>query len=335
MSATIRRFRFSYRAVLPPHAAGDHLRAWFPSPISSDYQTVESSEVDAPYPAQPSGDELLGNTGYYFEPPPSAVPTTITFNYTVTRRLRQSVFPPSFDRVDFEPGLVERPDMERYLAPNINVPIEGFIAYQARSIASSADPPAFRARAVFDHLIDTLNYDWAGCTPDRVADLGNLKQACDLRTGTCTEWHGLYVGYLRALQVPSQFCFGFNLPRKPPPESAHPADGPRSQQIKGYHCWAEVLLPLAGWIPVDVTEGYKATAGLDVENISPEKRAFYFGGLDCNRIQFHVGRDLELRPRQDGPAVDKWIFGHAEVRGKPFHISELTFSCTDLDDEPA
>lgn len=325
-----RRFQFTFRAVLPASTAEDRMRAWFPAPASSEHQTIESAVVDAPFPHKLVTDKSFGNSGYYFEPPPSSTPVPVSFTYTATRRIWRNELPASLERADYEPGFLERPEIERYLAPNINVPTEGFIAYQARSVASQADPPLHRARAVFEHLIATLTYDWSGCTPDRVADLGNLKQACDLRTGTCTEWHGLYVGYLRALGVPAQFCFGFNLPRPP---SAQPVPGEQRKyhEIKGYHCWAEILLPEVGWVPVDVTEAWKATSGRRTDDISPERRAFFFGSLDASRFQFHVGRDLELEPRPAGPPIDKWVFGHLEIRGKPQHIKDLSFSCTDLD----
>lgn len=306
-----RTVRFTYTIALPPQADGEQIRIWVPRPRSTPYQQLQAAEVRGCSDVAEAAEAQFGNTGYYFEPPPSTEPRTIELEFVITRSMRRSPPPSDIATADYTDNELREHEGGPYLAANLNVPIDGFIAYQARSVSSLSDYPIERARHVFDHLIETLDYDWAGCTPDRIADLGNLKKACDLRTGTCTEFHGLYVGYLRALGVPAQFSFGFNIPQDK-------TRGP----ILGYHCWAEVLLPRIGWFPVDVSEGWK----------QPEVRDFYFGGLDCHRVEFHVGRDLALVPAQAGPPVDKWIFGHAERNGVPFPL-DVSFRFEDI--EPA
>lgn len=248
------------------------------------------------------------NEGLYFEPPPSREQRVIEIEYVITRHARQSAPWSDVANAEYSDDEVREQRRGPYLSANLNVPTDGFIAYQARTVASMTDSPVERARRVFEHLIETLEYDWAGCTPDRIADLGNLKKACDLRTGTCTEFHGLYVGYMRALHVPAQFIFGFNVPNQR-------TSGP----IAGYHCWAEVQLPRIGWFPVDVSEAWK----------QPEKRDTYFGGLDSDRVEFHVGRDLMFVPEQSTAAIDKWIFGHAERDGQAFAL-DVSFRFEDV-----
>ncbi len=197
-----------------------------------------------------------------------------------------------------------------YLGANANVPIDGFIALQARTVTHRRDPPVVRARKLFDYLMNSLEYDWAGCTPDRVHELGNLAQACDLRKGTCTEFHGLYVGYARAMGIPARFNFGFNVP-----------EDHTEGIVGGYHCWAYIYLPSVGWFPIDVSEAVKARA----KNEGQESIEFYFGGTDCHRVHVSVGRDLWLEPRQAGGLVDKFIFSHAVRDGKKID-PDLSFS---------
>lgn len=303
-----RTVRFTYRIALPPQDEGEQIKIWVPRPRSTRYQQLLAAEVRAPFGVADAMERQFGNTGYYFEPPPSAEPRTIELEFVIRRCVRRSAPLSDVVTADYSDDELREHENGPYLVANLNVPIDGFIAYQARSLSSTADYPVERARRVFEHLIETLDYDWAGCTPDRIADLGNLKKACDLRTGTCTEFHGLYVGYMRALGVPAQFTFGFNIP-------SDRTDG----VIHGYHCWAEVLLPRIGWFPVDVSEAWK----------QPEIRDFYFGALDCNRVEFHVGRDLALVPAQAGPPVDKWIFGHAERKGEAFPL-DVSFRFEDV-----
>lgn len=302
-----RTVKFIYKIALPEQRSGCHVRVWIPRPSSTPYQEVVRSEVRAPFDLAEASDARFGNRGFYVEPGPAGEPRAIEAEFVITRRERRSGSVADIATADYDARELDG-DVGLLLESNLNVPIDGFIKYQARSIASANDYPVDRARKVFDHLLETLDYDWAGCTPDRIAELGNLKKACDLRTGTCTEFHGLYVGYLRALDVPAQFCFGFNVPQ----DAAAGA-------IRGYHCWAEVLLPKLGWFPVDVSEAWK----------QPEIHDFYFGGLDCNRVEFHVGRDLALVPAQAGPPVDKWIFGHAERDGVAFPL-DVSFRFEDV-----
>lgn len=304
-----RTVKFTYQIALPVQSAAEKVRIWVPRPISSEHQEVVSQTVRAQFGHAEATDTQFGNTGFYFEPGPASEPRTIEIESVLTRKERRSGSPHDIANTDYDADQIKPYRGGPLLTSNLNVPIDGFIAYQARAVASPTDYPVERARLVFQHLIETLDYDWAGCTPDRIAELGNLKKACDLRTGTCTEFHGLYVGYLRALGVPAQFSFGFNIP-------ADEKSGP----IRGYHCWAEVLLPGLGWFPVDVSEAWK----------QPEIRDYYFGSLDCNRVQFHVGRDLALTPPHAGPPVDKWIFGHAERNGVPFAL-DVSFRFEDVE----
>jgi hypothetical protein len=57
-----------------------------------------------------------------------------------------------------------------------------------------------------------------------------------------------------------------------------------SGKIEEYHCWTEFYLPGVGWFPIDASEAWK----------HKERRDLYFGTHPADRIQFTVGRDLEL-----------------------------------------
>ena len=54
--------------------------------------------------------------------------------------------------------------------------------------------------------------------------------------------------------------------------------------VSGYHCWADYYVNGEGWHPVDISEADKAT----------DKKDYYFGNLDPNRVDFIVGRDIIL-----------------------------------------
>src|SRR5438067_4174911 len=124
---------------------------------------------------------------------------------------------------------------------------------------------------------------------------GDTERACDIKAGNCTDFHSLFISLARAKGIPARFVIGFPLTAK---------DG----MVKGYHCWAEFWLAGKGWIPVDASEASKSS--------DPKVRAFLFGNLDADRVQFTMGRDLVLKPKTSEP-LNYFIYPHAEVGGQP------------------
>jgi hypothetical protein len=95
--------------------------------------------------------------------------------------------------------------------------------------------------------------------------------ACDAKKGNCTDFHSLFIAMARSQGIPARFEIGFPLP----------ADK-QSSEIAGYHCWSDFYVDGKGWIPVDISEAWK----------HQEKRDYFFGAHDVNRVQFNTGRDL-------------------------------------------
>ena len=92
--------------------------------------------------------------------------------------------------------------------------------------------------------------------------------------------------------------------------------------VGGYHCWAWFYPNQKGWIPVDISEA----------NRNPELKEYYFGNLTEDRVRFTTGRDINLEPRQKGPALNFFIYPYAEVAGKvhPQEKMERRFAYQDV-----
>lgn len=301
MMESIRRsVRFSFQVTLAARDAP--MRVWVPCPIDDDWQRVLAESLPE-LPAERGRDPLTGNAMLHFAMPPGT--TTLEVGFTVERRERAHAVPPPA-RYAGAPAADER--LARYLRSDRRVRSDGANLERARAIASPDEPPIVIARKVFDHLLATFSYDARGCTPERSHSLGDLELACDLRAGTCTELHGLFVAFVRALGVPARFQFGYNVPRDK-----------QQGRIGGYHCWAEIALPDGTWFPVDVSEAWKRRELAD----------FYFGSLDPNRIAFTMGRDVGLVPPQSAPALDRFIFPYVEVDGAEIDPG-LTFRFADV-----
>jgi len=69
---------------------------------------------------------------------------------------------------------------------------------------------------------------------------------------------------------------------------------------------------------VDASEAWK----------HPDKKDYFFGAHDDNRLQFTVGRDIRLDPSQQGDPLNYFIYPYAELDGKPFAV-ESKFSFQD------
>ncbi len=170
--------------------------------------------------------------------------------------------------------------------------------------ADTLTDPLRRARRLYDHIVDTMLYDKSKPGWGR----GDALRACDVRSGNCTDFHSLFIAEARAVGIPARFIMGVPLPQ-----------GQSEGAVAGYHCWAEFYVAGLGWVPVDASEAQKL----------PEKRDALFAGLDANRIQFTVGRDITLPCSVAGP-LNYIIYPHIEVDGAVHTNIETHLSFRDL-----
>lgn len=306
MTTSSRSFVFDYQVKIFPHDG--ELALWLPAPRTDAYQRILSTRVSSPVLYSSAQDPVHRNRILHVVLPGSAEECDVAVRYEIERSVRQAPSTP-----DSSTDLESETNLARYLEPDSRVPIDGPVVEDAVRAVSRDASPRDRARQIFDNLLATLAYDSAGCTPDRAHELGDLAIACDIKRGTCTEFHGLFVAQARALGIPARFAFGFNVPKKP------------EGQIAGYHCWSEVFLPGIGWFAVDVSEAWKRA--------DPGERNFYFGNLDANRVQFTTGRDISLMPQQRTGPVDRFIFPLAELDGQAVDVG-LKFSFADVAQPP-
>jgi transglutaminase-like putative cysteine protease len=221
----------------------------------------------------------------------SAPELTISITYNVTRKAYRVLGNDGKTGRDTEANLI------RFLAPDRFVPIGGKIAVEAWKIAGHVEGEIPKARHIYDHIRETINYDKTG----KGWGKGDANYACDIRRGNCTDFHSLFIGELRSLSIPARFIMGIPLLEKK-----------SVGKIPGYHCWAEFYVQGKGWIPVDASEARK----------HPEKKEALFGGLDAHRVEFTIGRDIEL-PGASASPLNYFIYPHVEVDGR-VHEKVLT-----------
>jgi transglutaminase-like putative cysteine protease len=292
-----RTFQLTSTASVPAPPAGTQtLDLWMPVPHADASQDVRDLKIESqvPYTIEKGA---FGNQMLHLRPATvPTVPLVVTLRAQITRRehlnLRASTptASPAKEKTD--------PDLARWLAPDRLVPLDARIKQQAEEVVAKANAktPLEKARAIYEHVVSTVTYDKTGQGWGR----GDIYYACDARRGNCTDFHAIVIGYCRSLGIPARFSIGLPLPI----ERGH-------GEIKGYHCWAEFFTAETGWVPVDASEAAK----------NPDKRAYFFGAHDENRVEFTRGRDVELTPKQAGPPLNYFVYPYAEADGQPLEVA--------------
>jgi len=302
-----RSFRFTYNFTVKDIPSGaKRVRVWVPMPQTDQHQTVRVLAVKAPVKTRITQEPGYGNRMMYAEiqfpeaQNSAAGKAEFTLEYKITRREYARGDYAHLRRADQTPSLVPA-SMSRLIAPDTLIPTDGRIKELAVEVTGSQTGAVAKAKAAYDYLFTNMRYDKTGSGWGR----GDAVWACDAKHGNCTDFHSPFIGMLRADGIPARFDIGFPLP-----ENKDKGD------IAGYHCWAEFYARKTGWIPVDISEAWKAK----------QKEDYFFGSVDANRVQFSTGRDVTLSPKQDGPALNYFVYPYVEVDGKPYDKLDKQFS---------
>jgi transglutaminase-like putative cysteine protease len=299
-----RHFTFHYGFTVKSVPAGERVRVWIPAAHSDEFQQVKVISATGDLNLKKTQESRFGNEMYYADIA-KAKQSDLHFEviYDVVRheRLTLGVARPRLAEVQ----LKDR-DRKEYLQPDKLVPVTGLPAELAVKVTEDKTTQLDKARAIYDYVFTTMRYDKTGTGWGH----GDVLYACDAKKGNCTDFHSLFIAMARSQGIPARFEIGFPLP----------ADK-HSAEIAGYHCWADFFEPKNGWIPVDISEAWK----------HQEKRDYFFGAHDVNRVQFTVGRDLRLSPAQDGAPLNYFVYPYVEVAGKEYPNVSLAFSFADVD----
>jgi len=290
-----RTFQLTLQATIGEAPIGTkRLEVWIPYPKSDENQEIFDIQVDGPARATVYTEPVYENSILHLSIDNlQSPPFHIQLKFKVQRReyLRRD-----FHQTEGDGPLSWDPEVAKFLMPERLVPITDEIRKWAQEVTNGKSTDQEKARAIYDYAISILKYDKSGQGWGR----GDLLYACDEKRGNCTDFHALFTGFCRAVGIPARFSIGLPLPSK------------RGQgKIPGYHCWAEFYLRGYGWVPVDASEAWKHL----------EKRDYFFGGHDENRVQFSVGRDIVLRPRQQGSPLNYFVYPYVEADGKPIQDS--------------
>src|SRR3989338_6000468 len=276
-----------------------NLSVWVPYPVNDNWQTIEDFKLAAPFKADVIIDNEYGNNILIFKSKKDTVcntPLQITLSYMAKRR----EYGASGDLETSSKNLF------RFLRADKLVPVNGGIKRLAEEITHGKNNNLEKARAIYDYLIDKLTYSKDDL---KVCGIGDSLLTLQHLKGICTDYHSLFISLVRSIGIPAKFEIGYRIP-----------EGKSEGELNGYHCWAKFYLKDKGWIPVDISEADK----------HPEKRDYFFGHIDENRIHLTTGRDITLKDARDKQPLNFFVYPYAELNGVHFTDIDIELSFRDL-----
>jgi len=301
-----RHFTFHYSFTVKDVTPGQKLRVWLPLATSDAYQDVKLLSTKGDLPLKKTREPQYGNEMLYAQATKAKQKEYhFSVDYDVVRREH---------KVDLTKPVAFKPasqrELTRDLQPHALVPVTGLPAELAAKEVQGHSDPLDKSRALYDYVYRTMRYDKTG----EGWGHGDTLYACNAKKGNCTDFHSLFMSMARSQNIPAHFEIGFPLP----------ADK-HSNEVAGYHCWAEFYTPKNGWVPVDISEAWK----------HKEKQDYFFGAHDANRVQFTVGRDLRLNPPKSGKPLNYFVYPYVELEGKEYGDVSTAFSFADVTTETA
>ncbi len=296
-----RHFTFHYAFTVKNLPAGNKVRVWIPKAQSDAYQEVRIVSAQGDLPLKETSESKYDNRIYYAETSTAQPELHFDIEYDVIRHERVALGQTAPHVLSVSISSTEK---QQDLQPDVLVPVTGLPADLAAKVSQGKTQTLDKARAIYDYVFTTMRYDKTGTGWGR----GDVLYACDAKKGNCTDFHSLFIAMARSQGIPARFEIGFPLP----PDK-------HSAEIAGYHCWSDFYIDGKGWIPVDISEAWK----------HPEKRDYFFGSHDVNRIQFSMGRDLRLSPAQEGKPLNYFVYPYVEVDGREYPNVSLAFSFLD------
>ena len=288
-----RVFQFIYEVEVEP-TDGKKLELWIPIPQTNEVQTISNLTFDTNGLVYSIKDEKVHRNKYLYILNETGISSSkvVSVKFDVIRKEHSS----HSDR---------NVNPQNYLGSYNTVPIGSLFS----KIIDENDLSKSNVRGIYDFILSGMHYGkpksvddiyyrspWLnsdsiygqkGVTRDDVVKLyqkskneggnytfgnGNSIYACDIGVGNCTDYHSYFMSLGRTLGVPVRFHMGFPIPSE--------SEG----TVGGYHCWADYYIEGEGWYPVDISEGDK----------DPQRKDYYFGTLDNNRVEMILGRDIKL-----------------------------------------
>ena len=308
---------------------GKVVKVWVPVPQTEDYQVISNEKFEAKTAkvAEFTTESVNGNKMLYLEWAADAEPAdriaTLSFDakrdemgHKVLLQRKDDTYPE-----DVQEYITKESEMVK-----VNDPI---VKKYAEIAVGDNTATLDKAKAIYDWEVANLeridngetltNKDGAtrefkveGCgygdTVRILTDFDEFGRA----GGHCTDLNSTFVALCRANGIPAREMFGIRM---------------NDDATGGQHCWAEFYLPGTGWVfadPGDALKSIKSKKGMTVDEVAEakagdtfaQKKAYFWGTVDENRIVLSRGRDITFNPPQAWGKCNTFGYPAAEVGGE-------------------
>jgi transglutaminase-like putative cysteine protease len=235
-------------------------------PMSDGGQRCLSFQLTTVPESQPRPyTDYFGNTVYHFDVPEPHEQLTIIANTVVETRDGDDS---STLLSDTSPHLpLSSEDQDRWLDWLSDTPLTARgagVAGLAGELRSRFDTTSALVRAVAKRVNECLRYE-SGVTGVSTT----AEDALRFGAGVCQDYTHVLLSVCRALGIPARYVSGYL------------ATGTGEEQRQQSHAWAEICLPVAGWIGFDPTndrlvDGHyvRVAIGRDYSDVPPVRGAF-------------------------------------------------------------
>ena len=291
--------QYTWEFDLSDQQPGEEAQLWIPYPVSNAEQTISNLKWHGNFSeAAVYTERTFGSPMLYVRWPKDAKQRQLSFSFAAERSEQIKRDFPGTE------GGYEATDYAAYLSATSLGPIDGQVKQLSDQITAGKTGILAKARAIYDWTVDNTYRD----PETRGCGIGDVTALLRRPGGKCADISSIYIALARAAGVPTREILGIR-------------SGKTAQQdVSGWqHCWAEFFLPGYGWVPVDPADVRKAMLKQKLTLDDPqvaELREAYWGRVDQFRIRLSEGRDLQLNPPQQGPAINYLMYPFAQIGGE-------------------
>jgi hypothetical protein len=288
--------------------AVDKLEVWQARPLEWDSQKNIQIEEVSPSPTNEGSDPVYGNGIYHWRvvhgpKQGESLPFKIQFIFTAYETIT-AINP---DHV--QPYNKKDPDYTLYTQSERFIEADDpEIVNTANKIGAGETNPYLLARTFYDFVVDTVAYERRG------EGLRGAKKLLTTGKGECGDFSALFVALCRAKGIPARPVVGYWA----------------KTGLDNVHVWAEFYIEPFGWIPVD----------LNVGQFISDKKEYYFGNMDNERVILHKGYNIPLNPPlPNGSTAEHlqtphwWFWGSGNIY--TMRIERTTWTVTTLFPSPS
>jgi transglutaminase-like putative cysteine protease len=221
--------------------------------------------------------------------------------------------------------------LRAWTAPTELMPTDGIVRETAVEITRGRGTDLEKVKAVYDWILANTYRE----PKVRGCGVGDIKTMLETKNfgGKCGDINALFVGLLRAVDVPARDVYGI---RVAPSAFGYKALGTGSATIsKAQHCRAEVFLPDFGWVGMDPADVGKVAREETSEWLKIDHplvtavRPKLFGGWEGNWMAYNTAHDLALPRATRGAKLGFLMYPQAETaEGRRDSLDPDTFKYT-------